>query len=170
MKVVYFSHAGNTHRFVQERLMPALKATPYDWKDGAGFQPPMAHRITSPGPQRESDDFFKDKTGEKIVVVFPIYARGDYETGNVKDTVPAVMKQFIAANRESIIAAVVSGNRTFGVKYGYVDPDELDGIPLIYAFELSGGRTDAMNVREILRAANQNITTTNPDYQTQETP
>ena len=80
------------------------------------------------------------------------------------------MKQFIALNRENIVAAVVSGNRTFGVKYGYVDPEELDGIPLIYAFELSGGRTDAMNVREILRAATQNTTTTNPAYQPQETP
>ena len=159
MKVVYFSHVGNTHKFVHDRLLPALKANPFNWDDSAGYAAPTCERLHATGPQRETQEDLKDDSDERVVIVFPIYARGDYESGNVKDTVPAVMKQFIALNRENIVAAVVSGNRTFGVKYGYVYPEELDGIPLIYAFELSGGRTDAMNVREILRAANQKTNT-----------
>lgn len=150
MKVVYFSHVGNTHKFVQERLLPALKANPFNWDDGKGYEAPTCERLHATGPQRPTEEDLKDDTDERVVIVFPIYARGDYETGEVKDTVPAVVKQYIAANRDKIFAALVSGNRTFGAKYAYVDPKELDGIPLVYAFELSGTKMDAMTARELL--------------------
>lgn len=150
MKVVYFSHAGNTDRFVQNRLIPALAASPYNWKDGTGYKAPQARRLEAPGPQRETDEYLKEHSDELVVVVFPVYARGDYQTGKVKDTVPAVVKQYIQENRSKVFAALVSGNRTFGAKYAYVDDEELDGIPVLHAFELSGTKMDAMTARELL--------------------
>lgn len=150
MKIVYFSHAGNTHRFVHNRLLPALKDNPFNWDDGKGYEAPTARRLEAAGPQRASDEYLKEHSDEKLVVVFPIYARGDFATGQVKDTVPQVIKQYIEANRSQVIAALVSGNRTFGPKFGYVDPDELAGIPVLHVFELSGTRLDAVTARTLL--------------------
>ena len=150
MKIVYFSHAGNTHRFVHNRLLPALKDNPFNWDDGQGYEAPTARRLEAAGPQRTSDEDLKEHSDEKLVVVFPIYARGDFATGQVKDTVPQVIKQYIEANRSQVIAALVSGNRTFGPKFGYVDPDELAGIPVLHVFELSGTRLDAVTARTLL--------------------
>ena len=150
MKIVYFSHAGNTHRFVHNRLLPALKDNPFDWNDGQGYKAPTVRRLEAAGPQRPSDEDLKENSDEKLVVVFPIYARGDYETGEVKDTVPQVVKQYIEANRSQVLAALVSGNRTFGPKFGYVDPVELAGIPVLHVFELSGTRLDATTARKLL--------------------
>src|SRR5699024_7250794 len=111
---------------------------------------------------------------ERVVIVFPIYARGDYETGAVKDTVPEVVKQYIAANRDKIFAALDSGNRTFGAKYAYVDPEELDGIPLLHAFELSGTKMDAMTARELLhlesKAAKKEEVTNEKNYRRSSSP
>lgn len=150
MKIVYYSHAGNTERFVHNRLLPALKDNPFNWDDGEGYKAPTARRLEAAGPQRPSDEYLKEDSDEKVVVVFPIYARGDYETGEVKDTVPQVIKQYVEANRSQVIAALVSGNRTFGAKYGYVDPEELPGIPVLHVFELSGTRLDAVTARQLL--------------------
>lgn len=150
MKIVYFSHAGNTHRFVHNRLLPALKDSPFNWDDGQGYKVPTVRRLEAAGPQRTSDEYLKEHSDEKLVVVFPIYARGDFATGGVKDTVPQVIKQYVEANRSQVIAALVSGNRTFGPKFGYVDPDELAGIPVLHVFELSGTRLDAVTARTLL--------------------
>ena len=150
MKIVYFSHAGNTHRFVHNRLLPALKDNPFDWNDGQGYKAPTVRRLEAAGPQLPSKEDLKENSDEKLVVVFPIYARGDYETGEVKDTVPQVVKQYIEANSSQVIAALVSGNRTFGSKFGYVDPAELSGVPVLHVFELSGTRLDALTARKLL--------------------
>src|SRR5699024_7667570 len=144
MKVVYFSHVGNTHKFVHDRLLPALKVNPFNWVDSAGYAATTCERINATGPKRETQEDLKDDSDKLVVNVLHCNVRWDKETGTVKKTVPVVVKQYIAANRDKIFAALVSGNRTFGAKYAYVDPEELDGIPLLHAFELSGTKMDAM--------------------------
>ena len=150
MIIAYYSHAGNVCRFVEQKLAARFEKSPTYWADGTRYRKPEIVRITSSGPHRDADSLPDLPPEEHIAIVFPLYSRSDHETGRLKDTVPKPMQDFIDRYESQILCAFVSGNRTFGKHYGYVDPDELRGIKVPLVFEMSGTDTDALDADLIL--------------------
>lgn len=147
MIVAFFSHAGNTQRFVDNYLMPALLASPVVFPS----DPPevthrgaLMHRIEAAGPHRDMISSFDAKVlkglhrDEAILVVFPVYAREDYQTGNLLDTVPKPVQQFMDMYKSRIVGCIVCGNRTFGKHYAITLPDERRHLPIVGSVELAG--------------------------------
>ena len=164
MNIVYFSHAGNTKRFVEQHLHPLLWSRPVvlpEEESEAVRRGPVMTRLVSAGPHAPTSGVTEISPREVVpdeatIVVFPAYPRTDHATGELIDTVPNVVKEFLSQQKLYRIAgAVVCGNRTFGKKFGYVDPEELGSIPILARVEMSGTRAEAVEVREaLLRLAN----------------
>lgn len=154
MNIVYYTNTGNTERFVKNHLIPELKLHPVAF-EGTRFPyrsfDTTWYQLEARGPHRPGDGRLTLTTRDPTVIVFPIYARADHEDGELRDTVPLCVQEFIKDNRESIIAAVAVGNRTFGKAFGYVRQDELDEIPLAGVAELSGTRAEAATIVEAIR-------------------
>lgn len=159
MNVVYFSHVGNTKRFVENHLFPLLKSRPVVLPEEEGEalrRGPVMTRLVSPGPHSTKNSGAEMSPREIVpdeatIIVFPAYPRTDHETGELIDTVPNVVKEFLSHQKPyRITGAVVCGNRTFGKKFGYVDPEELGSIPILARVEMSGTHAEAVEVREAL--------------------
>lgn len=169
MKIVYFSHVGNTKRFA-ENLAKHLDGFILSIEaDGWKLDRPEAIEIESSSAHHEATNLEEVSESAnptliyppewsgppfdppKILIVFPVYARRNVETGELEDTVPKPMRAFISKHRSQIIGAVVCGNRTFGSAFAKVNPLELDGIPIINRVELSGTIDDLKATATALR-------------------
>lgn len=157
MNIVYYSHAGNTARFVNNKLKPVVDSMPVLLEGDA-----PRHRIEgcnvveleAVGPHLGLKGHDPLVQPGRDIIVFPIYARGNNETGKLEDTVPRPIKEYIESTPKGKIAgAVVMGNRTFGRNYGAVNPEEFGDyeIPILGVVELSGTEAEAREIREKLR-------------------
>lgn len=150
MIVAYYSHAGNTKRFVENFLATQIKGDHPIFVDDplqSVYRGPVIERVEAPGPKAPAltpnGVTCDENPDDRIVVVFPVYAQHDYETGELTNTVPRPMRDFIKAYRERIVAAIVCGNRTFGKAFCCVNDKERQGIPIVHRLELSGSEDDA---------------------------
>lgn len=153
MNIVYYSHTKNTENFVLDKLIPQMRlmpvAFPGDDNPRAVIEGPNPVRIVAPGPHQPAykrrDGIVGVKQPGLALVVFPIYARKNYETGDLEDTVPRCIKDYISAHPGEIVAGIGVGNRTFGSNFGAVNAEEL-GVPYLGAVELAGTRQETVMI------------------------
>ncbi|GAB2650038.1 class Ib ribonucleoside-diphosphate reductase assembly flavoprotein NrdI [Vibrio panuliri] len=122
MIVYYSSASGNTHRFIKQLALPAIRL-PID--------------PSKPTPRID----------QPFVLICPTYA-----DGNGKGAVPkSVIKALNDIRTRSLLAGVIAtGNRNFGALFaqsGRVIADKC-GVPILYRFELSGTPRDVQAVRQ----------------------
>ena len=155
MNIVYYSRTGNTHHFVNEHLIPAMRLHPFRWPGDdnprAVIEGPNPVQLMADSPSGEETGHYPPFLPGKSLVVFPIYAREDFETGEMRGTVPKCIQDFIERNRDNIVGAIAVGNRTFGRKYGYVNPEELYGVEHVDVVEMSGTRDEANRISDAIR-------------------
>lgn len=160
MNIIYYSNVGNTERFVEEKLRPLLKRKPVilpEEQVEAIRRGPITTKIVAKSPH--SSNFVVQMNhgmsvpGEATIIVFPVYARADHETGKLTDTIPKPVKEAIAMLKaDRFTGAVVCGNRTFGTKFCHINPEEFGSvpIPILGAVEMSGTEREAEAIREKL--------------------
>lgn len=141
MYVFFVSRTGGTKHFVGQHLLPALRKYPailaHD-PEGALTRGPRAVNASSSLALNGALDKMGDR--EPYLVVFPVYARRDYESGELINTVPREVRELVERLGYPPVGAVVGGNRTFGPAFGAVNPLELPDVPVLARFELSGTR------------------------------
>lgn len=150
MIIAYYSHAGNSKRFVETFLVPKVKGNHPIFVDDpleSVYRGPLVERIEAPSPKGQAftprSATCDKNSDDRIVIVFPVYAQHDHETGELTNTVPQPMRNFIETYRDRIVAAIVCGNRTFGKAFCYVNDKERHDIPIVHRLELSGSEDDA---------------------------
>lgn len=121
--LIYFSSvSGNTHRFVENLGLPALRL-----------------------PVTRRDEV--QVASEPFVLITPTYGGGP-ETRAVPKQVMAFLRN--PENRDRCVGVIASGNTNFGEAYclaGKLIARKL-GVPLLYRFELFGTPEDVDAVRE----------------------
>lgn len=137
LNIVYYSHLGNTGRFVKNHLVPAMVG------------PVVLHQIVSSGPhQPATTEPVCSPSDNEFLLVFPCYGRNNTETHEVEEMVPLPMRDFIekveAQGLGRIVGGVVCGNRTFGPYFGNVE-GQFD-YPVLGRVELAGSRTEAEEI------------------------
>ena len=153
MNIVYYSHTGNTEHFVNEHLIPQMKLHPVkingDNPRGLIEGPAPIRALSVGGPHQALSHTDAPLQPGHTLLVFPIYARADHETGETFDTVPEPIQDIIAlleqAGRKPL-AAISVGNRTFGGAYGKVNDSELFGVPHLGTVEMSGTPEEALEM------------------------
>lgn len=120
--VYYSSKSGNTNRFVDALGIRSIRI-------------PMTMK---------NDPIIID---EPYVLICPTYADDDGSKA-----VPKQVIRFLnqPENRLTLKGVIGSGNRNFGVLFAHASKiiSEKCNVPLLYKFELSGTKTDIINVRE----------------------
>lgn len=125
MIVYYSSSSGNTHRFVEQLNLEAVRL-PVDENDATPI-------IEQP-----------------FVLICPTYADGEGR-GAVPKSVIKALNQL--ENRKNIKGVIASGNRNFGELFaqaGKIIANKCQ-IPVLYRFELSGTQHDVEAVRHGLK-------------------
>lgn len=153
MYVFYVSRTGGTKHFVGQHLLPALRRYPAVLSgdpEGALSRGPRAVCASS----LEELDGALGEMGDRepYLVVFPVYARRDYESGELINTVPREVRGLVERLGYPPVGAVVGGNRTFGPAFGVVNPLELPGVPVLGRFELSGTREEGETAARALQS------------------
>jgi protein involved in ribonucleotide reduction len=73
LNIVYYSHLGNTERFVKNHLVPAMVG------------PVVLHQIVSSGPhQPATTEPMYSPSDNDFLLVFPCYGRNNTETHEVE--------------------------------------------------------------------------------------
>lgn len=148
LNIVYYSHLGNTGRFVRNHLVPALVEAEHLPQRGI-----TSHQIFAPGPHQPAipkaplySSAYRDQN--EFLLVFPCYGRNNPTTKTLEDMVPMPMRDFIkrveTENLGRIIGGVICGNRTFGSDFGNVK-GQFD-YPVLGRVELAGSRADADDI------------------------
>lgn len=140
LNIVYYSHLGNTERFVKNHLVPATVDKKY---------PVVLQKIVSSGPhQPATTEPICSPSDNEFLLVFPCYGRNNLETHEVEEMVPLPMRDFIKKVETQglgrIVGGVVCGNRTFGPYFGNVK-GQFD-YPVLGRVELAGSRTEAEEI------------------------
>lgn len=140
LNIVYYSHLGNTERFVKNHLAPAIVDNKYSV---------VLHQIVSSGPhQPATTEPICSPSDNEFLLVFPCYGRNNTETHEVEEMVPLPMRDFIEKVETQclgrIVGGVVCGNRTFGADFGNVK-GQFD-YPVLGRVELAGSRTEAEEI------------------------
>lgn len=147
LNIVYYSHLGNTGKFVRNYLVPAI--TDDEHLPKRAIAP---HQIFTSGPHqpavKEPTFSPRNKDDNEFLLVFPCYGRTNLKTRELEDMVPLPMRDFIEKVEDQglgrIVGGVVCGNRTFGSDFGNVK-GQFD-YPVLHKVELAGSRTDAKAV------------------------
>ena len=149
LNVVYYSHLGNTGRFVRNHLVPSIVERELPTHNGV-----ISHQIFGPGPHQPAIAgkpplFSPAYAGiNDFLLVFPCYGRTNPETRELEDMVPMPIRDFVKRVENEhlghIIGGVVCGNRTFGSDFTNVK-GQFD-YPVLGRVELAGSRTDADNI------------------------
>lgn len=153
MYVFYVSRTGGTKHFVGQHLLPALRHYPAVLSgdpEGALTRGPRAVCASSSEELEGALGEMGDR--EPYLVVFPVYARRDYESGELVNTVPREVRLLVERVGYPPVGAVVGGNRTFGPAFGVVNPSELPGVPVLCRFELSGTREEGETAARALQS------------------
>ncbi|ATW58677.1 hypothetical protein SEA_ZION_3 [Corynebacterium phage Zion] len=143
LNIVYYSHLGNTGKFVRNHLAPAIVDKKF---------PVVLYQIISSGPHQPAIKgplfYRRNKDDNEFLLVFPCYGRNNTETHEVEEMVPLPMRDFIKSVEDQglgrIIGGVVCGNRTFGSYFGNVK-GQFD-YPVLGRVELAGSRTEAEEI------------------------
>lgn len=147
LNIVYYSHLGNTGKFVRNHLVPAITDDEHLPKRAI-----VSHQILATGPHQPAiqEPMYSPRYGEdnEFLLVFPCYGRTNPQTRALEEMVPLPMRGFIKKVEDQglgrIIGGVVCGNRTFGADFGNVK-GQFD-YPVLHKVELAGSRTDAEEV------------------------
>lgn len=149
LNVVYYSHLGNTGRFVRNHLTPSIM-------DGEvpAYSGVLSHQLLGPGPHQPSNSdrsmFLSPAYADAndFLLVFPCYGRTNPSTRQLEDMVPMPVRDFIKRVETErlgrIVGGVVCGNRTFGSDFTNVK-GQFD-YPVLGRVELAGSRTDAEDI------------------------
>lgn len=146
LNVVYYSHLGNTGRFVRNHLVPSIME-----REVPAYSEVVSHQIFGPGPHQPGTPtnplLFSPAYADTndFLLAFPCYGRTNPSTRQLEDMVPMPIRDFIKRVENErlgrIVGGVVCGNRTFGSDFTNVK-GQFD-YPVLGRVELAGSRTEA---------------------------
>lgn len=152
MIVIYYSHTGQTEKFVNKFFVDALKerftSVTTIRVQADGPHTPITCKEINGVPVSDDEPILIDPS-QSVIIVTPTYGRFDHKRGRTVDYTPRAIEQIIENLdlNPGQISYTIGGNRTFGADFARPS-NALKHLTFLGAFELAGSEADAQRIAE----------------------